>query len=86
MIQIKHTSVSGFGLILVKHMGIFLQLSMGLLNHMCQINHTCVTFSTREWVSEYKVKVNEKRSEKLNKIPLLRETESMERKVWNKVL
>ena len=49
MTQIEHT-VSGFGLILIKHMGIFYDFTRGLLNHMCQINHTCVTFSTREYV------------------------------------
>ena len=47
MIQIKHTPVFGFGLILIKH-GYLLRLYMGLLNHMCQINNTCVTFGTRE--------------------------------------
>ena len=33
------------------HDGYLLQCCMDLINHMCQINHTCVTFGTSRWVS-----------------------------------
>ena len=47
LLHLLHTTpVSGFGLIII---GYLLRLYMGLLNHTCQINHTCVTFSTREY-------------------------------------
>ena len=42
MIQIKHIPVSGFGLIIIDYMSM-------LKNQICQMNHTCVTFCTREY-------------------------------------